>query len=1640
MYEQEADAVADQVVQKKAAINAPITPVQLKARVPSAAPEEALQKKEQDKEEGEQPLQRKGYAGGSDVPDGLESTLQQSKGSGSTLPKEVQLQMGTAIGADFSDVKIHTGQTSVQMNQQLNAQAFTHGSDIYFNSGKYDTNSSSGQHLLAHELTHVVQQGSGLQTKRIQRKPEPDETLLPELDKTGAKVKAANLDGWYSIYGFYNIFVTTPYGKSQGIFPGAQPNAYANHIYAIQKIIMAAYGDKTTVTATGILDELTMSTLLTWAGEYKKSGVMPGYAQGIDTAVFDRLLKVEKNKVSDPPKLYSVLRGFSQFQEVNANALFSVGTDFRGDYVLALKRELLRLGYMTDDPAMTNVFDAATKAAVIKFQTDMVMDKADGIVGQQTLRMLDKRIENLAFDAAPGMKSAYWGDINQGLTVLLDVNGDQKKEIKLEVKAKGKTYQAFVTHLDTKEKKGPFSLPLEHIETGGKRAWLYALNIANGGAPLEVIVLPEGKKAADCPSNIIRLSANPATAGAYQLNDNALQFTPASILNQSVFSYGDDVVEVTPSIEAEIGLYRDRFRFVFQNKTAEENSEATDSRTFKAQLYYTGLAEKNTAFGGPVPLKISAENLSLTVVDASPTHLGLDTDGDGKADIEIRTTMKEGDPDHIEKPDKNRIISLDFSGSALDQPWKDQLHWINGKYEGREIRNRESYERMVASAGNEKISNQPSPASINAEIIQVRNDMMSLYLRALENDLVMGDTLWAWLQLQQQMTLLRQSGYGLDSLNAEQQAQLDATAAAADQYYTLIRRDTAGSFRNGPLETYTHPQSSVPAAAVGSSTSNPYSGEYTHSTATAFGTFNNLFELEVGRYLRERKWDRATSEYSKMEDGFNLWIADELQRRFPEAQNLGQIVKNNTKLANQLETLSNKKGISKLKRLKGVFFPYEEYLKGTGLPSVDLPLYLYYDDEEEVWYVEDFINPYSPFKKGVGESKETAGEYPSAETQAALFAKLDDEDHLPDGYLLYSSTDGILSGKVEMTTPWKAERVLAWVAAIAGLAALGASIILSGGATTPLAVEVLFVVSAVAGIGAASISLYKNATDHTSTGTQIMLDTGNILANMIGLGAFKAGKLVVMAGAAEKAGAPLTGSMAQWAALADRVYIPLTGAALGLDGFNFAILSADSINKLEEIENGQYIDDAAKKKAILLLIGQLCLAGSLTIMSVKGNIASLGKGRNIILKPGPDGIPVAYAPEMWYREAAMADIAGKSEQHFTQSRAIRETLVGDEVNKALKALKDEGITSAVRTYNTRIYEVLADPNLSVSAKQAQAESILAEMEQFVKANPKIKDVPFNFTRSRELLANITEANFGMRMIMKGGKVFVEDVEMGSFASLVDRVKKANTAAKAAGEKADYVIITNPSPKGDGSFEVMVLTREPWTNVPSGFAGEYVTDLGRVNPAHQQYIIDVGSGGTSFALDTIKDGDMQGSVVLNTEYAPVYMDRATASADFTWKNAVPNSEPNTVGLIGDPLKTMNQIAGDQTVRQVFINNVNAGYQTKDYEILADQLLRSMDKGGRVMVQWDSQPEIPGDPGPKGLPGSREHITGDELKAALIKLAPKYGRTVRALENLPTVDYKYGIQPSTQTKYPPGTNPPTKGITMPVPEKRTDFIFN
>ncbi len=102
----------------------------------------------------------------------VESAVQSTRGNGQALDHGVRTQMETAFSADFSGVRVHTNTQADTLNRAVNARAFTTGKDIFFRDGEYSPGSSSGQKLLAHELTHVVQQtGPGIRPKLVVNAP-----------------------------------------------------------------------------------------------------------------------------------------------------------------------------------------------------------------------------------------------------------------------------------------------------------------------------------------------------------------------------------------------------------------------------------------------------------------------------------------------------------------------------------------------------------------------------------------------------------------------------------------------------------------------------------------------------------------------------------------------------------------------------------------------------------------------------------------------------------------------------------------------------------------------------------------------------------------------------------------------------------------------------------------------------------------------------------------------------------------------------------------------------------------------------------------------------------------------------------------------------------------------------------------------------------------------------------------------------------------------------------------------------------------------------------------------------------------------------------------------------------------------------
>jgi cell wall-associated NlpC family hydrolase len=170
-YEQEADHVAEQVMRmpvpcadcadKEMAqakpLGAQITP--LVQRQTEEEEEEPVQRQAGPEEEEEEPVQAKASGGGaSRVDSGLETGIQALKGGGQPLSDSARRFFEPRFGADFSQVRVHADDQATRQTQALNARAFTLGQDIVMAPSQFAPETETGRMLLAHELTHVIQQ------------------------------------------------------------------------------------------------------------------------------------------------------------------------------------------------------------------------------------------------------------------------------------------------------------------------------------------------------------------------------------------------------------------------------------------------------------------------------------------------------------------------------------------------------------------------------------------------------------------------------------------------------------------------------------------------------------------------------------------------------------------------------------------------------------------------------------------------------------------------------------------------------------------------------------------------------------------------------------------------------------------------------------------------------------------------------------------------------------------------------------------------------------------------------------------------------------------------------------------------------------------------------------------------------------------------------------------------------------------------------------------------------------------------------------------------------------------------------------------------------------------------------------------
>jgi hypothetical protein len=243
VYEQEADHVADHVMRMP-------EPVIQRSCSCAAGGSTCAECEPETKSLVQRKTEQRSNNSGS-VPDDFVRDL----GPGEPLDTATRAFFEPRFGRDFRDVRVHAGSRAADMAREIHASAFTAGPNIVFGNDQYRPESRDGQRLLAHELTHVVQQGGGsAPAERVQRQPlpaAPDEILIagetievtgkapgPPDDRQGPPVSDQkwvfknNKAYWLQ----YNLDSVKPLRNYD---PFATPKAYANRVYRAQKYLRA---------------------------------------------------------------------------------------------------------------------------------------------------------------------------------------------------------------------------------------------------------------------------------------------------------------------------------------------------------------------------------------------------------------------------------------------------------------------------------------------------------------------------------------------------------------------------------------------------------------------------------------------------------------------------------------------------------------------------------------------------------------------------------------------------------------------------------------------------------------------------------------------------------------------------------------------------------------------------------------------------------------------------------------------------------------------------------------------------------------------------------------------------------------------------------------------------------------------------------------------------------------------------------------------------------------------------------------------------------------------------------------------------------------------------------------------------------
>lgn len=258
-FEQEADRTADIVMRSSGSIGpiSPASPTGVQRDDAQTCTFGAEKEKGEEDEETEdrlpeeKKLDLKRESDGGSAPHDLEPRIDAARGGGEPLPPGTREFMESRFGYDFSSVRIHAGTNAAGMNGDIRSLAFTSGNDIFFGAGHYRPQSDSGRHLLAHELTHVVQQLGPSGGNRIVRE-KADPRMVSRASGPETKWYYSHQVSGTQVHGELERMLRGADTSKELVTEAAIPGANRNHVKLNNIGVADLYKSNPPTTVTGI--------------------------------------------------------------------------------------------------------------------------------------------------------------------------------------------------------------------------------------------------------------------------------------------------------------------------------------------------------------------------------------------------------------------------------------------------------------------------------------------------------------------------------------------------------------------------------------------------------------------------------------------------------------------------------------------------------------------------------------------------------------------------------------------------------------------------------------------------------------------------------------------------------------------------------------------------------------------------------------------------------------------------------------------------------------------------------------------------------------------------------------------------------------------------------------------------------------------------------------------------------------------------------------------------------------------------------------------------------------------------------------------------------------------------------------------